>query len=469
MNPQEFAQKIKAKYPQYNDVDDATLAQKVIEKYPQYKASVTMAEAPKKSILEKTTGVVNAIFPGKRLGEAVGNSIDAIRGLASGDMERFGSSADANARLVAPVAGDVASIGLNLATAGGAGTAGKFVPQLLKSIGLGAGISGAEAVAEGGSIGEVGKSATIGGVVGGGIPVVGKGLSGIARQFSELPERFVNSAIGRSKAQIIDELKSNKDSLAKYVIENKKPLSANRMLEESAKAVEDLGEKISANLSNSIRKDGVKVTLGRDNILDAVAVTPDAEGALLGRNDVRAIIERLAPQSKKLLQRNSLNLEEANRLRQLLDRTLGDRAFLGAQLSSDKAVLKSFANTLREEVKKKAPQGTREMFGELSNEIGLRNNLLEKVAMGERNQIFSLSDIISGLAGSVGGIPGAVATVAVKRAAESTPVKIGSAKIINALSKAAPDLERLAPAQQLVIMNLFSELFSPDSTSESGR
>jgi len=43
----DFAQKIKAKYPQYKDVDDTVLAQKMIEKYPQYKGQVDMG-APKK-------------------------------------------------------------------------------------------------------------------------------------------------------------------------------------------------------------------------------------------------------------------------------------------------------------------------------------------------------------------------------------------------------------------------------------
>lgn len=40
MSPQEFAQSIKKKYPQYAEVDDMTLAQKMVEKYPQYASKV---------------------------------------------------------------------------------------------------------------------------------------------------------------------------------------------------------------------------------------------------------------------------------------------------------------------------------------------------------------------------------------------------------------------------------------------
>ncbi len=42
ITPQEFAQKIKSKYPQYKDVDDITLTKKMIEKYPEYASQVSL-------------------------------------------------------------------------------------------------------------------------------------------------------------------------------------------------------------------------------------------------------------------------------------------------------------------------------------------------------------------------------------------------------------------------------------------
>ncbi len=36
----EFAETVKSKYPEYKDIDNATLAAKVIEKYPEYKDKV---------------------------------------------------------------------------------------------------------------------------------------------------------------------------------------------------------------------------------------------------------------------------------------------------------------------------------------------------------------------------------------------------------------------------------------------
>ena len=40
ISAQQFAQSIKAKYPQYKDVDDNVLAEKMIAKYPQYAEKV---------------------------------------------------------------------------------------------------------------------------------------------------------------------------------------------------------------------------------------------------------------------------------------------------------------------------------------------------------------------------------------------------------------------------------------------
>lgn len=37
---QEFAQKIKEKYPEYKDIDDSTLTEKMLQKYPEYKSSI---------------------------------------------------------------------------------------------------------------------------------------------------------------------------------------------------------------------------------------------------------------------------------------------------------------------------------------------------------------------------------------------------------------------------------------------
>ena len=124
--------------------------------------------------------------------------------------------------------------------------------------------------------------------------------------------------------------------------------------------------------------------------------------------------------------------------------------------------MREFANSLRETVKTKAPQEVRGLFEELSNEIRFRNGLLERVAKRAGNQVLSFGDFIGGGLGGIfgGGIPGAIGGVAARRAIESVPFKLTAAKLVSALTKAAPILDSLAPAQQTAILNLFSEIFA---------
>lgn len=67
MNPQDFAQKIKNKYPQYKDVDDIELARKIVQKYPQYSSQVDFTKVtPQKDggILDEIKGDVTETVSG---------------------------------------------------------------------------------------------------------------------------------------------------------------------------------------------------------------------------------------------------------------------------------------------------------------------------------------------------------------------------------------------------------------------
>ena len=93
--------------------------------------------------------------------------------------------------------------------------------------------------------------------------------------------------------------------------------------------------------------------------------------------------------------------------------------------------------------------------------------MLERVARRAGNQVLSFGDFIGGglggIFGSLGAQPitGAIAGVTARRVLESVPFKIGSAKFINTLTKVAPILDSLVPAQQTAILKLFAEIFSP--------
>ena len=414
----------------------------------------------KKDLLQKATDILTSIFPGKQVGEAIGTlggygltaGKEALGLIPKGTTKEFDISAPSPVR----VAGDIASGAASVAGVKGVGTVGTLSQRILTNLGLGSIIGGGTAVAEGQAPKEVVKSTIATGAIG--------------KQIEQLPARFVNSALSRSKAEVLKDIATDKvDDFAKYVVQNKPIGSAKRLLADSMENITQIDKQVSDALAIASRQSGIKVSIGRNNVLDQVARLPEAEGALLKRADIKGIVERLAPQTKQLLQKDSLSLVEANRLRQLVDKTLGDRAFLGGQLSSDKAILKSFANTLRETVKSKAPEGTRALYSDYANEIRFRDGLLDRIAKRAGNQVLSFGDFIGGGLGGIfgGGIGGAVAGVAARRVIESVPFKIGASKVINALTKAAPLLESLAPAQQTAILNLFADIFSEEKNVQT--
>ena len=50
----EFAEKIKQKYPAYKDVDNYELATKMVEKYPEYKDQVVLKKKPSSDLVSKS-------------------------------------------------------------------------------------------------------------------------------------------------------------------------------------------------------------------------------------------------------------------------------------------------------------------------------------------------------------------------------------------------------------------------------
>ncbi len=64
MDTSTFAQKIKAKYPAYQNVDDATLVNKFIEKYPEYKSQVNVQSETGADISQTGSAIVNTVNKG---------------------------------------------------------------------------------------------------------------------------------------------------------------------------------------------------------------------------------------------------------------------------------------------------------------------------------------------------------------------------------------------------------------------
>jgi hypothetical protein len=100
MTKEEFATKIKSKYPEYQSVDTNTLVNKIVEKYPVYENQITDYSKPQKGVVQDIKqagrGIVDSF---KKGGEKVTEAINAYstgeQDLASTALQAIGAGAGA--------------------------------------------------------------------------------------------------------------------------------------------------------------------------------------------------------------------------------------------------------------------------------------------------------------------------------------------------------------------------------------
>lgn len=208
MDYNEFAEKIKVKYPQYKDIDNQELANKMIAKYPEYKEQVTFEIANEKSGIDLTpsgisktiaAGIVSpieAIRTKKPLPEAFSNVRNEFQTNPVYKHPVRDVAMDTTAMLYLPVA--KAFQGSNaLARFGNYGLTGAYQGGL---------IGGAEALKQNANIGNVAKGsatgAITGGLIGGGLPVAGN-MAEKAIKFLPMAGGFASRTLGRIKPETL--------------------------------------------------------------------------------------------------------------------------------------------------------------------------------------------------------------------------------------------------------------------------
>lgn len=401
---------------------------------------------PEKDLLSQATDVATTIFPGtKAIGESLGTAALNIGKLARGQ------NPDIPVNVPATVGGYVAAGASALGTMG-AGATGGVLTKALQSAGVGAAIGGGSAVSEGKRAGEAVGAAALGAGVGAGTSLAFSGGAQVLKGIRALPERFVRSATGQSKKEIL----AGKD-ISKYVIENKRIGTSSQLIKSSQEAIDSANDFINQSLGSVTNK-----TVPVKDIVSDITSAINGAGGDIDEAGVRSVLERLAPQVRKTLGAETLTLSEANQLRSQLDKVLKPSAFISSQLPFDRGILMDFANALREQVKGAAPTGTRAAFDTLSKEITLRNLILAKSAQGSRNQIIGLGDLLSGGFGAAaGGIPGAIVAAGAKRVAESPLTKTTLAVSLDSLDKTlSPILDSLEPAARTAVVNAIVQAIS---------
>lgn len=327
------------------------------------------------------------------------------------------------------VIGSAVQTGLSLATLGGLGTGGGLGAQVLKgsAIGGGFGAAGALEANRTPTLGDIGTGAAVGGA----IPLVGAGLSKLGSYLTEtLPKRFVQST-----------LKPEKD-ITEFVLKNKKIGTVPNMLNTSKEAVKTLSGQIDGELASAAYKN---IAINKNSLLKSVAQSygQTGGGGTLSSKEIAKIIQGVAPQAKGLLSREQLTVADANRLRKIIDKTLGSKFFLATQAPFKKEVLGTFNDFLRETVKSQAPS-TRPIFDELSKEITFRNAVMGLSKRLEKQKVIGFGDLVysglgsigGGLAGGLpGGIAGGLAAESAKKIIQAPQTNLVAAKAFTKLGQ----------------------------------
>lgn len=460
ITPQEFSQKIKAKYPnattsdgrRYADLDDIELTQKVIEKYPVYKSQVQLASSvPQQEKSGSFLGNLgkSLISPEIKLGESVAGAIQSFTGqnpvtsaienqqsnqellkmahnqaLAGESANRALNLAKTQSpplpevnKLVGKsplqILGESGGVALDVATAGLGGAlkgASGFMPlvkqaggNILKGATTGYGFDVASGLEKGENIKEAIKPG-LGALVGGAIPV-GADIYNATRNLLKMgAPRFVNSLI---------------KPLAKDLAYGKNPGKV--IAEEGimANSFEDLISKISISRKNIGQQIGNVLEKSANKNLDlSNSIKPIDEAisqAMKAPRTNASLVERLSSVKSDLLR--EITDETGNISIRELNNLTPKEAFEMKQIIGD--ITKFTGNASDDNVVNKA---LKQVYGEVKEKINTLDSGLPRlnekyasltsaeIAAKYRDKIIERSNIIS-MPMKIGGTVGLVGSV----------------------------------------------------------
>lgn len=425
--------------------------------------------------LGQGTMSLSAALPG---GKTVGERFKEIRG--STGFDTLESETEAGQRVQSAlerrgtaekVGGFVGDVGTFFAPAGAITKAGQAASKAVQATKAGAiapkttGLAtrvGTEAAGFGGVAalqeGELNKDVATTAAVSGAFPVVGAGLKkGVDALSDSLPSWLVSKIVKQTPTE-----KLKKGDISSFLADTGRVGNVESLIKQSDSSISNLNTNIQKELVSE-SKGGTGKMINIPSIYETVARELNESGAEITAKEVKDIIVKLAPQSKRLLNETETVLTRGNNLRVGLDKTLGDRGFLVDKLPFNKEVLKTFTNTLRNNIKDSAPK-TRELFDEFSKELTLKK-ALEKASVsgGGRNNI-NLADILAaGVGGTVAGIPGLAAGAAARRVVESPVIKTLAARGTGkGLPKIAETLSKFSDIERAAILSFIESLESDD-------
>jgi hypothetical protein len=458
MKPSEFAQLIKSKYPQYQNVSDENLVGLVTSKYPQYKSQI---DSP--SIVEKVGSGV-----GKFIGDVTGLSgirkgIDDATNLekASEDITKSALDSnkiieearklpigDPNRKILLQVAGSTASLASQQAEASlkssikesqVAASAGKLalttatagtpgVASLVSKPGVAlaarateSGITGAvfQALSNIEKDVPIKKGVGTATAIAASIPIVGKVLSGAKNLIGKTGQKIQTTVIRPLDTDVKDGFK----------IDNIKKYDLGGSLGQTYQKTQSKLNELTKQLNERVKRSDVTVDLNEVYEKTVNSLSGSKSSNFGNISSGKRVLENLANEIEEVSSNGLVDLAESQAIKQAAGKK-GAWVFGSADpdATAVEQVYTAFYRELKNEIEQKAPGGVAEINRQISELIPIMRAVIRRIPVAERNNLISLTDLIGLGFSSID--PSAVAVLAINKLSKS-------GRVGNLLSKIA--------------------------------
>lgn len=483
-----LAAKVKAKYPQYNDIPDAELEQKIIAKYPQYsdmssgntqtnpssqsnQQSPTMPQRgvpitpleipddtsqnqnqipvgsagqslgisdPTKTLTNAATGLTNALgLHGavSNIGQNLAGPLNALDPSKSLD-QKIAESKDLPPASLSQDLG--AGLQIGAATAGFSAAPTTLLGNAATFGGLGAAQAGGASLASGQNLMTAAQKGFYGGLAGAALGSAGYGLQkGLTAITNKAPEALMNDALN-----ISSKVKAADKSPADFML-NKGIWGS---LGSMSRQVQDGMATENASIATKIADASGALDFTSDVQDPALKALTQKYGNLYSKAELQGLIDNVPVAGLKDV--DTIDWATANKTRQQLGQLIGDSKWLQTNptqsTSAAQAVYRALSSAIKENT------GTSEEFSNLSNYIEANKAIGNALMAADKKWVPGFYDWTSGAVGSAigmfGGSPvtGGLMGVAAQRALRSPLTQAAVAQGINAIPQVGGVLGRAA-------------------------
>jgi hypothetical protein len=454
MTTKEFGALIKTKYPQYKDKSDEEVGTKMLAKYPDYKSKITSASTPeqKKSLLAKTTDIVNSIFPGKQLGNAIGTSAQGIyQAVKTGSMEPLYQAGRENNANYGKIVGDTANIVGDIGTSvvpPAATIAGKAA-----QFGGLAAFSGAGAsAAKGNTLKQIALDSFQAGLIGAAIgTLAGVAEKGIKAVLTKSPEAIYNNALGVS-----NKIKNAGKSPAPFLKDKNVWGSLGTFKKAAQEGIETESSRISSKLS--------MVNGGQTyNDIKAKAMEKLAKdvGSLYSKPELEKLIENV-PVAALRDAGTIVPYKGIWEINSQLGHLMGDRSWLQANPTQNVRAAKAVYGAMADAIK--GASNTTQEFSNLANWYNTKKVVDNTINIADKKFGIGLYDLIGGSIGFASGdsledrVKYGLLGVGVERGIRSPALQTGIAQLVSKIGQIPVD--SVGKISKTAVTQLLGQFFS---------